>query len=52
MHGTLDLSLTQEGVHGAPDVVGGDNPVDPAGLPVDDDHLRRVPERRVDDGML
>ena len=52
MHRALDLPLAQERVHGAPDVVRGDDPVDRAGLAVDDDQLRRVPERRVDDGML
>ena len=52
MHAAFDLALAQQRVDGLADVVDGDDPLDVAGLAIDDDELRRVAERGVDRRVL
>ena len=51
VHAALDLALAQQRVDRLADVVDGDHAHDVAGVAVDLDHLRRVPEGRVDGGV-
>src|SRR5262249_54094135 len=52
VHGALDLALAQLRVDGPADVVGGEDTLDLARRPIDDDELRGVPEGGVDGGVL